>query len=277
MKNKVRVSVIMATYNTEKKKLMDAIESILNQTYKEFEFIIVCDGLVKDYEIVKRYSDNRIKVIFNDSNIGLARSLNKALAISTGKYIVRMDSDDISLKNRIELQVDYMEKNPDIVVSDMRALCFGSYNGLKYNLFSKPDEIQVQLLYKNCLIHPAAIIRSEVLKKYNIRYNETFEVAQDYELWNRLVKYGKITQLKKIGLKYRVHSKQISIDRRELQNKNKIRVLKSNLEELDGLGFLELFLVLSGEVKISNENKERLKPVAKKKRQMPKTSEKETA
>ena len=83
MKNKVRVSVIMATYNTEKKKLMDAIESILNQTYKEFEFIIVCDGLVKDYEIVKRYSDNRIKVIFNDSNIGLARSLNKALAIST--------------------------------------------------------------------------------------------------------------------------------------------------------------------------------------------------
>ncbi|MDD4353774.1 MAG: glycosyltransferase family A protein, partial [Candidatus Nanoarchaeia archaeon] len=115
MKNH-RISVIMSAYNTER-YIAEAIESILNQTFKDFEFIIIDDGSTDDsLKIIKRYvkKDRRIKLIHNKKNIGLTKSLNKGLKIAKGQYIARMDADDISLPQRFQIQYDFLEKNKDI-------------------------------------------------------------------------------------------------------------------------------------------------------------------
>ena len=110
--NESKVSIIMSTYQTEETQLKQAIESILGQTYSNLELIIVCDGICKDIDIIKQYKDNRIHLIENEVNRGLPYSLNRAIEHSEGKYIARMDSDDISVKNRIAKQVEFMAKHP---------------------------------------------------------------------------------------------------------------------------------------------------------------------
>ena len=254
MKEQPKVSVIMSTYKTPEKYLKKSIDSILKQSYKNIEFIIVCDGAVEDYEYIKKYRDNRIRAIMNESNKGLAKSLNDAINISTGKYIVRMDSDDVSLKNRIKIQVKYMEENKNIIVSDMRAKCFGESNDIKYTFNNRPNEMEIQLLYKNCLIHPATIIRKQFFDENNIRYNEEFKCSQDFELWTRLAKENNIAQIKRIGLKYRIHNKQISISKKEIQNQLKNIVLERNAKKLKGQNTKNTLLFLNGEKNITLDN-----------------------
>lgn len=208
----VDISVIMATYKTPEEYLILAIDSILNQTFKNFELIIVCDGDSKEYEFLKnRYGDLlKVNILLNKKNSGLPFSLNRAIRISKGKYIARMDSDDIALKNRLKLQFNFMEKHPDYILTSTSVKLFGNVSKKYIYPFKDFSEVYTSLFYGNLIVHPSVMIRKNVLIKNNIFYDERFLCSQDYELWSRLKEFGKFHILNDVCLLYRIHDKQIS-------------------------------------------------------------------
>lgn len=183
----MKVSVIMAVYNGEF-LVESAIESILNQTHQDLEFIIVDDGSKDNtLNIIRKYEskDKRIKVIKNNTNLGLTKSLNRAIEKSTGEYIVRQDADDLSLSKRLEILLKFLEVYPEF------AFC-GSDGTLTQNINKelvkrfKYDEIKSSLIAENCFLHPSIIIKKEILERYGY-YDESYLYGQDYELWCRLI------------------------------------------------------------------------------------------
>ena len=206
-----RVSVVMPVYNGEK-YLVEAIESILVQTFRDFEFIIVDDASQDSTRaILHEYagSDERIRIVENQQNLGISASLNKGLAVSRGEYIARMDADDISLDERLAVQVDFMDKNPEIGVCGTWVECFGSWSEVMKFPVSH-EEILARLLFENALAHPSVIIRSKKFWENSLSYNETVKYGQDYELWSRAVQQVRMANLDRILLRYRIHSQKVS-------------------------------------------------------------------
>lgn len=251
MKNEKLISVIMSTKDTELEMLNASVNSILNQTYSNFEFIIVCDGSDEDYIFLSHINDNRIKLIKHDVSIGLTKSLNECLRIAKGKYIARMDSDDISLKNRLKIEVNFLEKNKNIDICSTYTKTFGLFEKKITGLFKDHDGIKAQLFISNCLVHPAAMIRKSFLLNNNIQYNENFKYSQDYELWNRCSRITRIAIIPKICLLYRMHDRQISTAKLDEQNSLCSKIYEYNLKEL-GLDSneynIDLILSLSGKL-----------------------------
>lgn len=246
------VSVIMSTLNTQKDYLEAAINSILNQTYKNFEFIIIVDG-GNDDKIIEKINDNRIKIIKHKNSIGLTKSLNEAIKISTGKYIARMDSDDISLENRFEYQVNYMEKYLDVDITSMFYKEIGTSSKVVQEVYNKPDEVKCKLFFTNLIAHPCVMIRKEFLDKNNILYDEKYIYSQDLELWTRSVNFGKIAIIPKFGLHYRIHDKQISTEKSSKQMDLYRKILTRNLNELNiSEENLKYLLMLNGKEKVNN-------------------------
>lgn len=254
MENK-KVSVIMSTYKTPDEFLEKAINSILNQTYKNIEFVIVCDGDKEEYNDIKKIKDNRIKVILNKMNRGLPYSLNLAIKNSTGDYIARMDSDDIAINDRIEKQVEFLEKNKKVGVCGTEALLFGAKTGKKGVYLKSIDEIKIQILYKATLIHPTIMARKEVFQEF--QYNEKFIYAQDFEMWSRVSEKYDISILPIIGLKYRVHSKQASTQKKEKQAKLSMETIKNNSKKITGKyeeRICKTLYILGGRQKLTKKN-----------------------
>ena len=180
-----KISVIMPNYNTPVDMLTEAVNSILNQTYSNFEFIIVDDCSTNEsYNYLKTISDSRIILIRNESNLGVTKSLNIALSHARGKYIARMDSDDISLSNRLEKQFLFMEEFPEIVVCGTYAREIGDGDNNRYRKIPTQKIYQCSVLFGNIygLIHPSAFFRASILKKNNIWYDENIPAAQDYAI-----------------------------------------------------------------------------------------------
>lgn len=247
------ISVIMSTLNTQKDYLEEAINSILNQTYKNFEFIIIVDG-GNDDKIIEKINDKRIKIIKHEKSVGLTKSLNEAIKVSKGKYIARMDSDDISLEKRFEYQVKYMESNDDIDITSMFYQEIGKNEKIVREVFYRPDEVKCKLFFTNLIAHPCVIIRKEFLDKNNILYNEDFIYSQDLELWTRSINFGKIAIIPKFGLYYRIHDKQISTEKANKQMDLYYKILTRNLKELDiKEENLKYLLMLNGKEKLSNK------------------------
>ncbi len=217
----MEISVIMSVYDTEIEYLQQAIESILEQSYRDFEFLIVDDGSkkqeVKELLVDYAYKDERIKLIVNSPNIGLTKSLNKALGQAVGKYIVRMDSDDISCGNRLERQYAYMEQHPEIAVLGSQVAKFGEKQEsepMYYIDYTQRDydEFLINMMFYNVgPIHPTVMLRKQFLDENGVCYNEQILKAQDYALWIDCInKGGKIYNLPEVLLKYRVHENQIT-------------------------------------------------------------------
>lgn len=195
------VSVVMSTYNRAN-MLPTAIESILNQTVKDFEFIIVNDGSKDNTaQVLDSYAqkDKRIKVITNETNLGLIESLNKGLDLAKGKYIARMDDDDKSVPTRFQLQIDFMEKNTDIAVTGTTQ--FASNKALfvpvqKVDVEASAEKLAVIAHYNVPILHPSAMIRSDFIKQHNIRYEKGYDSAEDTPFWLSIIqKGGKIVRL----------------------------------------------------------------------------------
>jgi glycosyltransferase involved in cell wall biosynthesis len=203
------VSVLMAVYNGEK-FLREAIESILNQTYTNFEFLIVNDGSTDlTEEIILSYSDSRIRYIKNETNLKLITSLNKGLDLANGKYIARMDADDISLPNRLEKQVVFLEDNQEIGVLGTCVRTIGLENNYEVHFKQGHDQIRFELFFHNYLHHPTVMLRSDLIKKNKIYY-ENYLHAEDYALWVKLTEFTKIDILPEILVNYRIHESNIS-------------------------------------------------------------------
>lgn len=229
--NSPKISVVMSNYNTNNEYLKLAVNSILNQTFKDFELIIVDDASDNDnLQILEEYRDKRIKLIKNNKNLGLAANLNTAISLAKGEYIARMDTDDISMPSRLEKQFNYLEKHPDIGVLGTSAIFFGKRKRIK-KMLENHEDIKSNLLFQNQLIHPSVMIRKELFELE--MYNNSFKTAQDYELWSRLIWVTKFHNLSEILLKYRTHAGQITISKQNEQNNMANHVRSKMLEHID--------------------------------------------
>ena len=227
-----KTSVIMSVYNGEK-YLREAIECILNQTFTDFEFIIVNDGSTDNsLEIILSYSDERIKIINNEKNIGLTKSLNKALKQARGEYIARQDADDISLPNRFEEQIMYLEKHPEVVLLGTNAYRIDENGKIieKKVALAKPS--LKDLFKENQFNHGSVMFKKEVIDKIGV-YNELFTYSQDYELWLRIAKRCKVRNLTQRLYKLRSHSENIRFMNIEEATLYYFLVLKITRTDLD--------------------------------------------
>lgn len=224
-----KVSVLMPVYNTEEEYLREAIESILNQTYTDFEFIIINDGSTNNAkDVILSYDDARIKY-YEQENRGLINTLNRGISLCSGEYIARMDSDDISLPERFGKQVEVLDKNPDIGLVGGFIKFFPDDYILEYVEYPK----YLDFLNNNSLGHPVVMFRKSVFEKYDLKY-ENYLHAEDYELWTRLVKYTKIYNIQELLLNYRVHDTSISVKHCELQKETANRIKQNMLDFLTG-------------------------------------------
>lgn len=205
-----KISVIMPVYNGEK-YLREAIDSVLSQTFSDFEFIIINDcSKDKTVDIINSYNDERIILINNDKNLGIAKTLNKGIEKAKGKYIARMDADDICYPHRFETQYNFMEENLEI------GMCGSSieiFTESSINIHECPvhnDEIKVLQMFNTAFAHPTVMMRHSTLEKYNLRYDDFYEGIEDYELWIRMSNVTKLANLKEVLLKYRSHSNQVT-------------------------------------------------------------------
>jgi len=214
------VSVIMSVYKEPIKWLQESIDSILNQTFHDFEFIIICDNPSYSEGIAMLYSyaekDHRIVLIENEKNLGLTKSLNKGITVAKGDFIARMDADDISLPERFEKQISYLENHPEIGVCGSIIDYMGDRKGVKYY----PEKYEDMYLFlESPFAHPTVMIRKNVLSMTR-GYDEEFEVSQDYALWTELYAKGvKFYNFQSPLLHYRVSEQQIMAKKNSMQQK----------------------------------------------------------
>ena len=200
-----KVSVLMPVYKTDEKYLREAIESILNQSFTDFEFLILDDCPQDDREeIVKSYADKRIKYSKNPHNMGITPTRNKLIDMAKGEYLAVFDHDDISLPTRFEKEVSYMDTHPETGVVSCRVMKMSNHRLSKNPTANK--DIKLALVRTCSLTHPAAMIRKSVLNKHNIRYEEAYSPAEDYALWCRLIPYTEFHNLDEVLFHYRDHA-----------------------------------------------------------------------
>lgn len=209
------ISVIMSTYKEDEKLLRESIESILNQSYKNFEYIIILDNPDNDVHksVIEEYAlkDDRIHFYINEKNMGLTDSLNRGLSLCHGEYIARMDADDISLPDRLERQMKYLEKNHYDLIGGITEM-INENGSLLYSIKSVPTDpkkINKALRYSQCIAHPTWLGKKEVFEK-NAGYRH-MPLCEDYDFTLRAVLNGfVISNLNEAVLKYRMTSNSIS-------------------------------------------------------------------
>ncbi len=168
MKINSKVTILMPVYNGEK-YLKEALESILNQTFTNFEFLIINDASTDNSKnIINSFNDHRIKLIENKENLGLTKSLNKGISISQSEYIARMDADDISLPKRLGIQVKFMDKHPEIGAVGTWAKIIGDKNKKHIKTYSNFEKIKAVSFFKNIIVHPSVRIGRKLINNYNL-------------------------------------------------------------------------------------------------------------
>ncbi|MDR1544610.1 MAG: glycosyltransferase [Prevotellaceae bacterium] len=201
-----------------KKYLKQCIESVLNQTFSDFELLIVNDGSTDETaNIVRSFSDKRIRFFENETCKGIAFTRNFAVELSRGKYIAVFDCDDVMLPEKLQKQVDFLKKNPDFALVgssiekiDKKGVVIGK------QIYKLPENlIKSQLFFDNYFAQPSMLIRREVFEKF--RYNPQFMMASDYAFWSQIAENHKVANLKEILIKYRIHSQSITLSQLERQ------------------------------------------------------------
>ncbi len=233
------VSFLMSNYKTPPAYLKRALDSMLAQTMTDFEAVIINDG-VKDesYDILLEYAakDNRIRIIENEKNLGLAASLNRGIDACQGEYIARMDTDDNCCPDRLENQTAYMEAHPDVMFAGAWAKLFGEDEDEITDVW-KPEmcpreEYRIRLLCSSAplLIHPTVIFRTDFLKQNGIHYSEDplYRYSEDYEMWTRCADYGTPGILEETVLKYRNVQKE---DRITVRHAQEMRTCSENVQK----------------------------------------------
>lgn len=200
------ITVLMAAYN-DRAYLAESIDSVRQQTFADFEFLIVDDGSTDgSAEYLSSLRDPRIVVIRNTRNSGLTASLNRGLAAARGRYIARMDADDVCLPVRLERQFDFMEAHPNVgILGTSRLLIDAAGNPIAVAHAGATDlAIRWKCLLGNPFGHPTVMLRAAALASHGLRYDETFRTAQDYELWTRLLPVTRAANLTEPLLRYRL-------------------------------------------------------------------------
>jgi glycosyltransferase involved in cell wall biosynthesis len=234
--NKPLVSIIMPVYNAES-YIKEAIQSILNQTFTDFEFIIIDDGSTDNsLKIIKSFKDNRIKIIKNKGNLGLIKTLNKGINLAQGRYIARMDADDIAMPERLEKQMAFLKENPDYGLVGTLAEIIdeeGVSTGKIHDLPISYEAIKSRILFQCPFVHPSVMGKIEVFKEF--KYKENYPIAEDLFLWIEIISKYKVANINELLLKYRVHSKNVSSDSKKFKQKENslLKIFEYQLHLLD--------------------------------------------
>lgn len=238
------ISVLMPVYNVEV-YLAEAIESILNQTLGDFELIILDDGSPDGSgDVAKTFTDKRIIYHRNEVNLGLANNLNVGLKMAKGKYIARMDGDDISLPKRFQTQIDFLEAHPDIDLCSCALQMFGTENTV-WVREADPEAVKITMMFYSPVLHATSVWRRESFEKHNLYYDQNAFPAEDYELWSRAVFHCKLVNIPQVLYRYRIHGIQVTkTDERRDEKCRQIRInyLKETLPSLDPID-LDLFVL----------------------------------
>ncbi len=225
--DKIIVSVLLPMYNASL-FIQDAVESILVQTFPYFELVIIDDASTDNsLAIVKNIEDERIVIIKKQKNTGYTDSLNYGLTIAKGKFIARMDADDISMPERLEIQVNFLNKNPDIILCGSWFRILNSNETVKHPITHA--EISIALLDYCAIGHPTVMFRKEEFIKNNLYYDKNMEPAEDHDLWVRAIRIGKLQNIPNVLLKYRLHNNQVSVNQKAKQEKHSSAAKKFHL------------------------------------------------
>jgi glycosyltransferase involved in cell wall biosynthesis len=230
-----QVSVLMPVYNGER-YLREAVESIVAQTFTNFEFIIIDDGSTDTTgAILDSFDDPRIVRSKNEENIGLARSLNKGLTMARGEYIARMDADDISLPERLARQVAFLDAHPEVgVLGSVVQVIDG--DGNKSDTLWLPTEhgvLRWSLCFGGPIAHPTVMMRREVVERVG-GYNPNMVTAQDYDLWRRLSGVTRLSNLQDVLLSLRKHEASMRKIHLAEHRRNRIRISRLMMSEILG-------------------------------------------
>ncbi len=233
-----KVTVLMGVFNSEL-FLKEAMDSILNQTFKDFKFLIINDGSTdRSEEIIMSYEDDRIIYAKNPENIGIGRTVRKGMEMIQSKYVIRVDSDDISYPDRFQEQVDYMDSHPEIAIAGTLFDVMGNpINGSGH--YESSLKIRTRALFECPIIQPSIIINNEFIKKYNLNYDKRFEVAGDFALFLDTLKYGELAIIPKKLMSYRRHKGQVTSKKYNLQDEFSTKKKLELLEELSGVTLSE--------------------------------------
>jgi len=218
MNKELLVSVIMPTYNREE-LVGRSIKSVLDQSYKNFEFIIINDCSTDNTEkIVEDYQkkDKRIKYLKNKDNLGIVKSLNNGLRIAQGEYIARVDDDDAWIdEKKLEKQIDFLNKHQEYVLIGTGSIAVFESKGLriKNSKPEKDEDIRKKMLLNCPFLHPSVVFRKEAIDKIGF-YDESLERAEDYDLWMRLGKIGKMFNLQEYSIESIVGASNVSHQKR---------------------------------------------------------------
>ena len=225
------VSVVMPVFNGEK-FLKIAIESILSQTYTDFELLIINDGSTdKSAEIIQSYQDNRIRFLENDGNKGIFYTRNRLFDEAKGKYIAILDCDDYAEPTRLEKQVDFLDKNEEFGSVGSWITLIDEENTIKgaWQLEHRPERISAKLLFFNQFAQSSVMIRKKIS---DLKYRKETPLAEDYDLWVRISQKTRVTNLAESLVKYRLHADNISQTKEKELQDNVFKIYKYQLEEL---------------------------------------------
>jgi glycosyltransferase involved in cell wall biosynthesis len=210
-----KVSVLMPVYNCAA-YVLEAVQSILDQTFTDFELIVIDDVSTDGtLQLLRSVNDPRIRLIEKEVNSGLTKSLNIAMELARGEYIARMDGDDVSLPERFKLQVAFLDAHPEVLVVGGQCVILPTGKPLEKPV--QHDDILVAMLESNAMVHPSMMMRRVLQDGSSFRYPEGMEPAEDYLLWCRLITRGRFHNLPQPVLMYRLHDGQISRTRRARQ------------------------------------------------------------
>lgn len=232
-----KISVIMTVYNTDKEYLAEAIDSVLQQTYTDFELLLIDDGSTIDYtDLPCIHSDQRIIYSKLPENVGIAMARNFGLAKATGEFIAFLDSDDVAMPERFDRQIHFFETNINID-------CVGSSfliipEGRPFHTLTKHNDIVLHLLLHGCIfLHSSVMLRTRIIKENNFFYNVDYVPAEDYAFWLDLIGVCNFANIDEILVKYRWHGANISITKAEIQqaltNHAKVNKLLTLINRLD--------------------------------------------
>lgn len=226
IKDNPKVTVLMSVYNGSL-MVSDAIESILNQTYRDFEFLIIDDGSTDNsWEIIEAYSknDHRIRGLQNDGNQGLIASLNRGIKEAKGELLARIDADDIALSNRLELQVNFLNANPSIALCGTGFLTKSETNEKTTRYVADHHDILFKFLTDCHICHGAAMWRNYIFKEHNLTFDPNFQHAEDYDLFARLLTQHNAFNLQEVTMVIRKHDQNVSKVFEDIQRENSLKI-----------------------------------------------------
>ncbi len=228
------VSVLMSCYNSNPIFLKEAIQSVLNQTYANFEFIIINDGQSQTdiKQIIESFNDNRITYQDNEGNKGVCFSYNKLVSISKGKYFTFMDHDDTIPVDRLEVCVRELENDPTLDFVSGRLHFFGNVKERDDGIPMLPEQVSKELYFYQPIKNATAMYRKTSWEKNNMHFNEVVKVAHDYEMWSR-TKGMKHLIINKILLNYRKHTTNATVLNRAIIREDTAMIIKRNLSEIN--------------------------------------------